>query len=85
MGRSYNRAMAPVNTFIDAVIPSDTEDLPHEVSVLRVHGTGGDIKVRTALGDDRTFHAVEVGACTPPVQIRRVFVEGTTAVGIEGY
>ncbi len=51
-----------------------------EAAVLYV-GVGGDLKVRTAGGDDVTFTDVPSGSFMP-VQVIRVFTTGTTASAI---
>jgi len=51
-----------------------------EASVLYV-GVGGDVKVRTAGGDDTTFIGVPSGSFMP-VQVSRVYTTGTSATNI---
>jgi len=68
---------------------SDTVDIPYVGDqsgaklwpcVLYV-GVGGDVKVRTAGGDDVIFTGVLAGSFIP-VQVVRVFFTGTTATNI---
>jgi hypothetical protein len=71
-----------------AVVTSDTEDIyfvgsePNKVipCVLYV-GVGGNLKVRTAGGDDVNFLNVQNGAFIP-VNVVRVFATDTNATGI---
>ena len=51
-----------------------------EASLLYV-GVGGDVKVRTAGGDDVTFSGIPSGTFMP-VQVTNVYTTGTTASGI---
>jgi len=70
------------------VAHSDTVDIPNIASptmknngcVLYV-GTGGDLRVLTAGGDDVTFTAFPSGGFLP-VQVIRVFSTNTTAAGV---
>lgn len=62
-----------------AVTPSDTVNLA-QPSVLFI-GTGGTLKVRTAQGSDVTFTIVNPGTILP-VQVIRVWDDGTTATNI---
>jgi hypothetical protein len=70
------------------VVPSDTEDIyfvgsePEKVipAVLYV-GVGGNLKVRTAGGDDVVFNNIQNGAFIP-VNVLRVFATGTNASNI---
>jgi len=68
------------------ITPSDTANIPNVSTqdgsgnngcVLFI-GTGGDIKVKTAGGDEVTFTNVADGTFFP-VQVVRVFATGTTA------
>lgn len=70
-----------------AVTPSDTVNIPdHDSSgsnrgcALYV-GTGGNLAVRTAAGDDVTLVNVADGSFLP-IQVVRVFATGTTAADI---
>ena len=72
-----------------AVVPNDTVNIPNPSSpdgianngnVLYV-GTGGNLKVTTAAGDDVTFVNVQGGAFLP-IQVVRVWATGTTASNI---
>ena len=72
-----------------AVTPSNTVNIPYVgdaagdklwACVLYV-GVAGDVKVRTAGGDDVTFTGVLAGSFIP-VQVVRVFDTGTTATNI---
>jgi hypothetical protein len=58
---------------------SDTVNLPTP-SVIYV-GTGGDVKVTTAQGDDVTFVGVLSGSVVP-VQVIRVWSTGTSATNL---
>lgn len=70
------------------VTPSDTSNIPNVSTqdgpnngcVLFI-GTGGDIKVKTAGGDEVTFTNVADGTFFP-VQVVKVFSTGTTGTGI---
>lgn len=70
------------------VIPSDTNDIPFVGSgdgdvwpcVLYV-GTGGNLRVLTESNDDVTFVNVQSGSFFP-VQVIRVFADGTDAEDI---
>ena len=70
------------------VTPSDTVDIPNIASsttrnngcVLYV-GSGGDLKVLTAGGDEVTFVGFPTGGFLP-VQVVRVFATDTTAASI---
>jgi hypothetical protein len=63
------------------VVPSDTENIPNpgggdvEGCVLYL-GSGGDIRVLTAAGDDILFESVQAGFF--PVQVIRVFASNLT-------
>lgn len=75
-----------------SVSPSDTTNIPNVATqagdpvdsnsacVLYV-GTGGDIKVKSAGGDDVTFTNIPNGTFMP-MQVVRVFSTGTTASDI---
>jgi hypothetical protein len=71
-----------------AVTPSNTEDIyfvgsePNKIipCVLYV-GTSGNLKVRTAGGDDVTFNNIQSGSFLP-INVVRVFSTGTTATNI---
>lgn len=72
-----------------AVTPSDTVNIPYVGGdgttpnwpcVLYI-GTGGDIRVLTATGDDVVFKNV-LGGTFLPVQVVRVFATNTTATDI---
>lgn len=70
------------------VVPSNTDDIyfvgsqPNKVipCVLYV-GTSGNLKVRTAGGDDVTFNNIQNGSFLP-INVVRVFATGTTATNI---
>jgi len=72
---------------VSAVVPSNTVDIPYVGDALSVwpcvlySGTGGDIRVMTAGGDDVTFVGVPAGTFMP-VQVTRVFATGTAATDI---
>jgi hypothetical protein len=72
---------------VSAVVPSNTVDIPYVGDASSVwpcvlySGTGGDIRVMTAGGDDVTFVGVPAGTFMP-VQVTRVFALGTAATGI---
>ena len=72
-----------------SVTPSDTVDIPsvsnssgrgNNGCVLYV-GTGGDLRVLTAGGDDVVFAGLPDGTFLP-VNVVRVFITNTTASGI---
>ena len=70
-----------------AVVKSNTENI-HSVNgsaqtdpCVLYTGSGGVIRVLTAGGDDVTLNAVPAGVVLP-IQVIRVFSEGTTATGI---
>lgn len=71
-----------------AVTPSNTDDIYFVGSeadkvipcVLYV-GTSGNLKVRTAGGDDVTFNNIQNGSFLP-INVVRVFSTGTTATNI---
>ena len=72
-----------------AVIPSDTVNIPYIGGdgttpswpcVLYI-GSGGNIRVLTAGGDDVTFNNV-LGGTFLPIQVTRVFATNTTAFNI---
>jgi hypothetical protein len=70
-----------------AVTPSNTVDIPYVgggdikwACVLYI-GTGGNIRLLTDGEDDVTFFNV-LGGTFLPVQVKRVFVTGTTASNI---
>ena len=71
-----------------AVTPSDTVNIPSLASattvnngcVLYVAGAG-DLKVKTAGGDEVTFTGILAGTFLP-VQVVRVFATGTTATTV---
>jgi len=69
------------------VTPSNTENIPSvngaaqtDACVLYT-GSGGIIRVLTAGGDDITLNSVPAGVVLP-IQVVRVFEEGTEATGI---
>ena len=71
-----------------AVTPSDSANIPSLASATTVNngcvlyvGVAGDLKVKTAGGDDVTFTAVPAGTFLP-VQVVRVFATGTAATNI---
>lgn len=59
-----------------AVVPSDVNNLTYP-SVIYV-GATGNVKIRTAQGDDVTFNGLPAGFVIP-VQAIRVWSTGTTA------
>jgi len=62
-----------------AIIPNvSTQDGSGNNGCVLFIGTGGDIKVKTAGGDEVTFTNVADGTFFP-VQVVRVFATGTTA------
>jgi hypothetical protein len=62
------------------VTPSDSTVLPEDVRCLYV-GTGGDVAVVDAFGNDVTFSSVPSGMLLP-VQVVKVKSTGTTASNI---
>jgi hypothetical protein len=72
---------------VSAVVPSNTVDIPYVGDASSVwpcvlySGTGGNIRVMTAGGDDVTFVGVPAGTFMP-VQVTRVFATGTAATSI---
>lgn len=70
-----------------AVVKSNTENIPSVNGAAQTDpcvlytGSGGIIRVLTAGGDDITLNAVPAGVVLP-IQVIRVFAEGTTATGI---
>lgn len=70
-----------------AVVKSNTENIPSVNGAAQTDpcvlytGSGGVIRVLTAGGDDVTLNAVPAGVVLP-IQVIRVFAEGTTATGI---
>ena len=75
-------------TSAKVVVPNDTTNIDYpgspdgllEAFVLYI-GTGGNLRVLTASGDDVTFNNV-LGGTFLPVQVIRVFSTGTTAGNI---
>jgi len=69
------------------VTPSDTDNIPYvgypteTWPCVLYSGSGGDIRVLTAGGDDVTFTNVAAGAFLP-VQVIRVFASTTSATDI---
>lgn len=69
------------------VVASNTENIPSVNGAAKADpcviytGSGGIIRVLTAGGDDITLNAVPAGVVLP-IQVIRVFAEGTTATGI---
>jgi hypothetical protein len=63
-----------------AVTPSDTQDLAFVARSLYVGGMG-DVKVKTANGDEITFASVPGGTWLP-VAVTRVYATGTSATGL---
>ena len=69
-----------------AVTPSNTLEIPsisggvNNGCVLYIGG-GGDVKVKTAGGDEVTFTGVQAGTFMP-VNVVQVFATGTTATNI---
>jgi hypothetical protein len=71
-----------------AVTPSDTLNIPSLASATTVNngcvlyvGGAGDLKVKTAGGDEVTFTGILAGTFLP-VQVVRVFATGTTATTV---
>lgn len=71
-----------------AVVPSNTEDIyfvgsqaEKVIPAVLYVGTGGNLKVRTAGGDDVTFNNIQNGSFLP-INVVRVFATGTTATNI---
>ena len=71
-----------------AVTPSDTDNIPSLASATTVNngcvlyvGGAGDLKVKTAGGDEVTFTGILAGTFLP-VQVVRVFATGTTATTV---
>ena len=71
-----------------AVTPSNTEDIyfvgsePNKIIPCVIYvGTSGNLKVRTAGGDDVTFNNIQSGSFLP-INVVRVFSTGTTATNI---
>lgn len=71
-----------------AVTPSDTTLIPNpggpdrnNAGCVLYVGTGGDVKVTTASGDETTFVNIQDGTFVP-VQVTQVFSTGTTADNI---
>ena len=64
-----------------SVTPSNTNNLPTP-SIIYV-GTGGNVKVTTAQGDEVTFLGLLAGMVIP-VQVLRVWATGTTASNLLG-
>ncbi len=70
-----------------AVTPSDTVDIPTIGSTDKNRGctlfvgTGGNLAVRTAAGNDVTLVNIADGSFLP-IQVVRVFATGTTAADI---
>ncbi|WP_375229896.1 spike base protein, RCAP_Rcc01079 family [Roseobacter sp. S98] len=67
---------------LEAVTPSDSEDLAQVTRALYVGG-GGDLAVRAKDGSQATFVSLKAGQMIP-VRVSRVFSTGTTATGIIG-
>ena len=69
------------------VTPSDTDNIPYvgypteTWPCVLYSGSGGDIRVLTAGGDDVKFVAIPPGTVLP-IQVIRVFSSGTSALGI---
>jgi|GEM_PF-185816 hypothetical protein len=61
------------------VVPNDSTDLANTGTALYVE-TGGQVRVLTVLGQDRTIAVADMSLL--PVGIQRVFATGTTASGI---
>ena len=75
--QAYRAAVVTTNN--NANIPNvSTEDGSGNNGCVLFIGTGGDIKVKTAGGDEVTFTNVADGTFFP-VQVVRVFATGTTA------
>jgi hypothetical protein len=72
---------------VSAVVPNDTVDIPYVGDSTSVwpcvlySGSGGDIRVMTAGGDDVLFVGVPAGSFLP-VQVIRVFATHTAATDI---
>lgn len=69
-----------------AVTPSNTANISDSTEaaksgVVLYIGTGGNLKVLTAGGDEVTFTNIQDGSFLP-VQVLRVFATGTTATNI---
>jgi len=71
-----------------AVTPSDTLNIPSLASATTINngcvlyvGGAGDLKVKTAGGDEVTFTGILAGTFLP-VQVVRVFATGTTATTV---
>ena len=68
------------------VSPSDTDNItaptggPNDGCVLYI-GTGGNVRVMTAGGDDVVFYGIPTGSFIP-VQVVKVFATDTTASNI---
>lgn len=63
-----------------AVTPNDSENLPQEARAIYV-GTAGNLKIKTALGNDVTFPNVQDGSIIP-CRALQVYATGTTADNI---
>jgi len=71
-----------MNPAIDgvAVTPHDTNNLATMSRSLYI-GTGGNINVRTAKGNDLVITNIQDGSIIP-IQVTRVYATSTTATGI---
>jgi hypothetical protein len=66
----------------EAIVPSDTADLPRATRALYV-GEGGDVTVRMVGGGTVTFTGMQ-GGTSYPLRLRQVLATGTTAMGLVG-
>ena len=66
----------------EAIMPSDSEDLPRATRALYV-GQGGDVAVRFVSGDSVVLANLQ-GGTVYPLRLRQVLASGTTAAGLVG-
>lgn len=81
--KNYTAGLSSPLTHAFVIAPSDSADLPFVTRQIRVTGTGGNIVVVWA-GGEETTEPVAAGDVFD-WRIKRVKSTGTTATGLRGY